>query len=99
MPHRRPHLLRCRSAAGARLTDADRAIAVEPSGSGIEPPVDPRVRRAFWWLERVAPVIGSRWAVELWCTPPVMESSLRMPPGVGPGERLEAYWNGHRIAG
>lgn len=81
------------------MTDADRAIAVEPAGSGIEPPVDPRVRRAFWWLERVAPVIGSRWAVELWCTPPVMESSLRMPPGVGPGERLEAHWNGHRIAG
>ncbi|MDT5300281.1 MAG: hypothetical protein QOG79_3523 [Mycobacterium sp.] len=75
----------------------------EPSrdemGSGVEPPVSPRVRRAFGLLERLAPAIGARWAVELWCTPPVMESSLRMPPGVSPGEPVEATWSGHRIAG
>jgi pimeloyl-ACP methyl ester carboxylesterase len=75
----------------------------EPSrdemGSGVEPPVSPRVRRAFGLLERLAPAIGARWAVELWCTPPVMESSLRMPPGVSPGEPVEAAWSGHRIAG
>jgi pimeloyl-ACP methyl ester carboxylesterase len=28
-----------------------------------------------------------------------MESSLRMPPGVSPGEPVEAAWSGHRIAG
>ena len=54
----------------------------------------------FGILERIAPVIGSRWAVELWCTPPVIESALRMPPGVPPGEPLEAHWgDGHRIVG
>ena len=61
--------------------------------------VSPRVRRAFGLLERFAPAIGSRWAVELWCTPPVVEMSLRMPPGVSAGEPLEAFWDGHRIAG
>jgi pimeloyl-ACP methyl ester carboxylesterase len=71
----------------------------DEAGSGVEPPVSPRVRRAFGILERVAPAIGSRWAVELWCTPPVMESSLRMPPGVSAGEPIEATWSGHRIAG
>ncbi|MGV0579085.1 alpha/beta fold hydrolase [Mycolicibacterium elephantis] len=81
------------------MTESKRAAPVVLEGSGIEPPVDPRVRRAFWWLERVAPGIGSRWAVELWCTPPVLESSLRMPPGVTSGEPLEARWNGHRIVG
>ncbi|KAA0086425.1 alpha/beta fold hydrolase [Mycolicibacterium sp. P9-64] len=71
----------------------------DEAGSGIEPPVSPRVRRALGILERVAPWIGSRWAIELWCTPPVMESSLRMPPGVSAGEPIEASWSGHRIAG
>ncbi|EIC64586.1 hypothetical protein S7W_19803 [Mycobacteroides abscessus M94] len=73
--------------------------SLDVEGSGVQPPVSPRIRRAFWWLERFAPGIGSRWAVELWCTPPVIESSLRMPPGVPAGEPLEAHWNGHRIAG
>lgn len=68
-------------------------------GSGILPPIEPRVRRLFWALERFAPWVGSRWAVELWCTPPVLESSLRMPPGVSPGTPTEAYWDGHRVAG
>jgi pimeloyl-ACP methyl ester carboxylesterase len=68
-------------------------------GSGVLPPVEDRVRRLFWWLERFAPFLGSRWAVELWCTPPVLESSLRMPPGVSPGKPVEAYWDGHRVAG
>jgi pimeloyl-ACP methyl ester carboxylesterase len=68
-------------------------------GSGILPPVADRVRRLFWLLERLAPAVGSRWAVELWCTPPVLESSLRMPPGVPAGRPTEAYWDGHRIAG
>ena len=71
----------------------------EEAGSGIEPPVAPRVRRTFALLERFAPAVGSRWAVELWCTPPVVEMSLRMPPGVTAGEPVEATWSGHRIAG
>ena len=53
----------------------------------------------YWRLERLAPTLGSRWAVELWCTPPVLESSLRMPPGVSAGRPKEAYWDGHRVAG
>ena len=50
-------------------------------------------------LSGLAPSLGSRWAVELWCTPPVLESSMRMPPGVPPGTAIEAFWDGHRIAG
>ncbi len=73
--------------------------ALDVQGSGVQPPVSPHVRRAFWLLERVAPALGARWATELWCTPPVIESSLRMPPGVPPGRPIEAYWSGHRIAG
>src|SRR5947209_9832224 len=68
-------------------------------GCGVLPTVGARVRRLFWLLERLAPALGSRWAVELWCTPPVLESSLRMPPGVSPGRPIEAYWDGHRVAG
>ena len=68
-------------------------------GSGILPPIEDSVRRRFWWLERLAPWVGSRWAVELWCTPPVLESSLRLPPGVSPGRPIEAFWNGHRVVG
>jgi len=67
--------------------------------SGVVPPVSPRVCRAFTVLERVAPAVGSRWAVELWCTPPAVDMSLRMPPGVTAGEPIEAHWDGHRIAG
>ena len=40
--------------------------------SGTAPLVSPRVRRAFGLLERLAPAVGSRWAVELWCTPPLL---------------------------
>ncbi len=72
---------------------------LDTEGSGVLPPVAPRVRRAFWLLERLAPALGSRWAVELWCTPPVLESSMRMPPGVAPGRPVEAFWDGHRVAG
>lgn len=68
-------------------------------GSGVLPAVDARMRRLFRVLERLAPAVGSRWAVELWCTPPVLESSLRMPPGVSPGRPVEAFWDGHRVAG
>ncbi|MEZ0052762.1 pimeloyl-ACP methyl ester carboxylesterase [Mycobacterium sp. MAA66] len=67
--------------------------------SGVHPPIAPRVRRAFWWLERLAPGIGARWATELWCTPPSVDLSLKMPPGVPPSTPVEAFWNGHRIAG
>ncbi len=65
------------------------------------PPIEDSVRRRFfWWLERLAPWVGSRWAVELWCTPPpVLESSLRLPPGVSPGRPIEAFWDGHRVVG
>jgi pimeloyl-ACP methyl ester carboxylesterase len=75
------------------------AVSGGPAGSGIEPPVEPRVRRAFGLLERFAPWIGAKWAVELWCTPPAVDASLRMPPGVPPSEPVEAHWDGHRIAG
>jgi pimeloyl-ACP methyl ester carboxylesterase len=71
----------------------------EGAGSGVEPPVEPRVRRALGLLERFAPALGSRWAVELWCTPPDVEASLRMPPGVPASVPVEATWSGHRIAG
>jgi pimeloyl-ACP methyl ester carboxylesterase len=69
------------------------------AGSGIEPAVAPKVRRAFGLLERFAPAVGAKWAVELWCTPPAVEMSLRMPPGVPAGEPVEATWSGHFIAG
>lgn len=87
--------------ASARAPGQASAIApLDIAGSGVLPPVEPRVRRAFRWLERLAPWVGSRWAVELWCTPPLLESALRMPPGVGPGEPVEAYWGtGHRVVG
>ena len=78
---------------------SETGIARDESSSGIEPMVSERVRRAFGFLERFAPALGSRWAVELWCTPPAVEMSLRMPPGVPPGEPLEAFWDGHLIAG
>lgn len=71
----------------------------DEAGSGVEPPVEPRVRRALGLLERFAPAVGARWAVELWCTPPAVEASLRMPPGVPQGTPVEAAWSGHRIAG
>ena len=77
----------------------DSGSSGDEAGSGIEPPVEPRVRRILGLLERFAPAIGSRWAVELWCTPPDVEASLRMPPGVPAGEPVEATWSGHRIAG
>jgi pimeloyl-ACP methyl ester carboxylesterase len=87
---------------GAALSVPGTAGEMEPldtEGSGVLPVVPDRTRRLFWWLERVAPAVGSRWAVELWCTPPVLESSLRMPPGVTPGRPVEAFWDGHRVAG
>ena len=65
----------------------------------VEPPVERWVRRAFGLLERFAPAVGAKWATELWCTPPKVEMSLRMPPGVSPGEPVEADWSGHRVAG
>jgi pimeloyl-ACP methyl ester carboxylesterase len=71
----------------------------DEAGSGVVPPIEQKVRRALGLLERFAPIIGSRWAVELWCTPPAVEMSLRMPPGVAPGEPVGAVWSGHRIAG
>ena len=74
-------------------------LSPDETGSGVEPPVAPRVRQAFGLLERFAPAVGARWAIELWCTPPAVEMSLRMPPGVPPGEPIEASWSGHRIAG
>ncbi|MDR3661729.1 MAG: alpha/beta fold hydrolase [Mycobacterium sp.] len=79
------------------MTESVSDLDVE--GSGVQPPVSPETRRALAQLERFAPAIGSRWATELWCTPPVIEQSLRMPPGIGPGAPLEAHWNGHRVVG
>ncbi len=67
-------------------------------GSGLEPPVSPRVRRAFSILERTAPRLGARWAIELWCTPPET-TSARMPPGVGASQPVEASWSGHQLVG
>ncbi|MCG7597606.1 alpha/beta fold hydrolase [Mycobacterium sp. PSTR-4-N] len=87
-------------AAGSAPGQASAIAPLDIAGSGVLPPVEPRVRQAFRWLERLAPWVGSRWAVELWCTPPVLESALRMPPGVGPGEPVDAYWgNRHRVVG
>jgi pimeloyl-ACP methyl ester carboxylesterase len=74
-------------------------LSGEETSSGVEPPVSPWACRVFGLLERFAPAVGSRWAVELWCTPPAVEMSLRMPPGVSAGEPVEAFWDGHRIAG
>jgi pimeloyl-ACP methyl ester carboxylesterase len=74
-------------------------LSRDEAGSGVEPPIAPRVRKAFGLLERFAPALGAKWAIELWCTPPAVEMSLRMPPGVPPGEPVEATWSGHRIAG
>lgn len=78
------------------MSDGDTAPTGE--GSGLEPPVSPRVRKAFSILERVAPRLGARWAIELWCTPPETTSS-RMPPGLSASQRVEASWSGHRIVG
>ncbi|WP_422743386.1 alpha/beta fold hydrolase [Mycobacterium sp. WMMD1722] len=89
-----------RSASSA--PESSSAAALPPLdivGSDILPPVDPRTRRLFGVLERWAPVIGSRWAVELWCTPPVIESNLKMPPGVAAGRPIDAHWGGHRVVG
>jgi len=58
----------------------DAELSRDEMGSGIEPPVSPRVRRAFGLLERFAPAAGARWAVELWCTPPAVEMSLAASP-------------------
>jgi pimeloyl-ACP methyl ester carboxylesterase len=69
------------------------------AGSGVEPPVAPAVRRRFELLEQFAPGEGARWAAELWCTPPSVEMSLRMPPGVPASLPVEASWEGHRITG
>jgi pimeloyl-ACP methyl ester carboxylesterase len=86
-------------ASDSRRAHSEPAAALDDMGSGVEPAISPRVRRAFSLLERLAPGIGARWATDLWCTPPVMESDLRMPPGVGPGRPLEASWRRHRIVG
>ena len=40
----------------------DSEVSRDEAGSGIEPPIEPRVRRAFGLLERFAPAVGSRWA-------------------------------------
>ena len=87
------------SGLASAQAEAQESAPLDIAGSGVLPPVAARVRRLFWVLERLAPSLGSRWAVELWCTPPVLESSLRMPPGVSPGRSIEASWDGHRVAG
>ena len=69
------------------------------AASGVEPPIEQRVRRIFGLLERFAPAVGSRWAIELWCTPSAVEMSQRMPPGVPSSTPVDAAWSGHRIAG
>nr|WP_226995713.1 alpha/beta fold hydrolase [Gordonia phthalatica] len=69
-----------------------------PAESGLEPEIPVRTRRAFGVLEVVAPGIGARWAARLWCTPPVFDA-VRMPPGIPAGESVEAFWDGHRVAG
>ncbi len=74
-------------------------LARDDAESGVQPPVEKAVRRALGLLERFAPAIGSRWAVELWCTPPAVDASLRMPPGLPPSEPVQAAWAGHRVVG
>ncbi|WP_082981128.1 alpha/beta hydrolase [Mycolicibacter heraklionensis] len=78
------------------MTDVDAVHATQ--GSGLEPDVSRSVRRAFGVLEWLAPRLGARWAIELWCTPPEAKST-RMPPGTGAGEAVEASWSGHHIVG
>jgi pimeloyl-ACP methyl ester carboxylesterase len=75
------------------------AGAANVEESGVHPPISPGVRRAFWWLERLAPGIGARWATELWCTVPDVDLSTKMPPGLPPSTPIEASWDGHRISG
>ncbi|WP_155927941.1 alpha/beta fold hydrolase [Mycolicibacterium sp. CBMA 234] len=84
---------------GSGAADSRNEDAVADNDSGVHPPVSPRVRRAFWWLERLAPAIGARWATELWCTVPDVDLSTKMPPGVPASTPFEASWDGHRIAG
>ena len=87
------------AAASAQRPDGE-IPPLDIVGSGILPPVEDQVRRRFGWLERFAPVVGSRWAVELWCTPPIVESALRMPPGVPASTPIDASWgDAHRIVG
>lgn len=71
----------------------------DAEGSGVVPPIAPDVRQRFGLLEQFAPGEGARWAAELWCKPPAVEMSLRMPPGVPPSSPIEATWDGHRISG
>jgi len=78
-------------------TDESSKALLEPSG--VEAPVGSKVRRVFALLERFVPAIGARWALELWCTPPTTDMSLRMPPGVTKGSPVEAFWDGHRVVG
>ena len=84
---------------GDLMTVGQEMAPLDPVGSGVVPPVADRVRRTFAVLERLAPSVGSRWAVELWCTPTVLESAMKMPPGVQTGRPVEAFWDGHRVAG
>ena len=81
------------------MTGTDEAPKALLEPSGVEAPVGSNVRRVFTLLERFAPAIGARWALELWCTPPTTDTSLRMPPGVTTGSPVEAFWDGHRVAG
>lgn len=38
----------------------DAALSPDETGSGVEPPVAPRVRQAFGLLERFVPAAGAR---------------------------------------
>lgn len=80
------------------MTATESAVA-KVEESGVHPPIEPKVRRAFWWLERLAPGIGARWATELWCTVPDVDLSTKMPPGLPESTPIGASWDGHRIEG
>jgi pimeloyl-ACP methyl ester carboxylesterase len=67
-----------------------------PEGTGAVPE---RVRTAFGLLERFAPAPGAWWAYRRWCTPPDQSPTLRLPPGLTPGRRLEVTWSGHTVVG
>ena len=50
--------------------------------SDVEPPVSRRRASASGRRQRIAPSVGARWAIELWCTPSAVEMKSAMPPGV-----------------
>src|SRR4029453_9067342 len=60
----------------------------------------PPIRAAFWFLERVAPGVGARWAERIWFRLPRPPSSTRATTdaGAASGKRFAVKSDGARIA-